>query len=121
MRLFIKRLLSYYPTRLPVGLTEFHKWSQDVVDLCDDLDSVPLESKQFVLSSQFQSLPPAAAYKPKHYFVKILYKAAANQVAAQVFVGIKEAQKQREIEEAAARAASEAETAAQETTAPGVD
>lgn len=90
----IKHLLSYIPHRLPVGMSEFHSWSESIIRLLPSgLENVPDDDKKFVIASAIQRLDPTANYKPKRYFVKLLHKAAASQIAGQIFVEIKEKQK----------------------------
>lgn len=90
----IQRLLSYVPSRLPVGMGEFHTWANSIIRLLPKgLENVPDDDKKFVMASAIQRLDPTSNYKSKIYFVKLLHKAAASQIAGQVFVEIKEKQK----------------------------
>jgi hypothetical protein len=104
MRLIIKRLLSLFPTKLPVGMTEFHKFANEVIELsgkyADD------DSMKFAIASQVMHLGAQTSSAPKNYFVRSLRKAAANQVASQVFQDVKIKQ-----QEAAKQAAAAEETA----------
>jgi hypothetical protein len=90
MKLAIKRLLSYLPSPLPVGLSEFHAWADDIVELSGKFADE--DSLKFAISNNLIHLPHTVAYKPKQYFVRTLRKAAANQVASQVFQDIKQKQ-----------------------------
>lgn len=119
MRLCIKRILSRLPTPLPVGMTEFETWSDSIIELLPKgLEAIPREDKQFVLASSIQHLGQNKNKVPKHYFISLMHKAAASQVAGQVFTNIKEAQKIRQAEELAAAKLAE-ETAKTETSILG--
>lgn len=108
MNLLIKKLLSYLPSRLPVGMTQFQQWSQDIIDLCGPLADE--DSMRFAICSQILHMGAQKDRVPKRYFVASLRKAAANQVASQVFQDVKLRQQEKAQEAAAALA-----TAAQET------
>lgn len=111
LRLLIKNLLSYLSTPLPVGLAEFNKWSDDIIDLSGDF--ADRESMKYAIASNLIHLPHTVSSKPKQYFIRTMRKAAANQVASQVFQDIKF--KQQQAVEAAQTAA-----AILEATATGV-
>lgn len=104
MNLTMKRILSYVPTRLPVGLTEFEAWSQDIVDLTNFADP---DSLRFAIASMVIHLPANTGLISKNHFVRGLRKSAANQVASQVFQDVK--LKQQKLAEAAAELAKAAE------------
>ncbi len=112
MHILIRQLLSYLPTRLPVGMTEFNKWSQDIIDLAGPMADE--DSMRWAIASQVMHQGATSDCIPKRFFVSALRKAAANQVANQVFQDLKIKQQQRA--EAEAKAA--AEQAASETPAP---
>lgn len=95
----LKLVLSYFPSRLPVGMTEFKMWSDEIIALTGPLADP--DSMRFAISSQIMHLAPQRCSVPKRYFVASLRKAAANQVASQVFQDIKirqaeEQEKQRQ-------------------------
>ncbi len=90
MKRLINKLLSYKKTKLPVGLTEFYTWSNSIIDLAGNFADA--DSMTWALASQVQHLDHKVDSIPKDYFVRTLRKAAANQIAAQVFVDIKEKQ-----------------------------
>lgn len=94
MKLLIKRILSYIPSNLPLGVAEFEAWSSSIIELLGPgLESVPKDDMQFVLASAIQHLGQTQSSVPKNHFVRLVRKAAASQVAGQVFVNIKEKQK----------------------------
>ncbi len=83
----VNKLLSYFPTSLPVGLTEFNKWADSIIELSGKFADE--DSMKWAISSQIMHLGPQRSSVPKNYFVQSLRKAAANQVAGQVFQDIK--------------------------------
>lgn len=94
MKRLLSCLLSYIPTALPTGIPEFEVWAAKIIALLPKgLDSVPENDKKFVLASAIQHLPQARARVPNRYFINLLHKAAASQVASQVFLNVKEAQR----------------------------
>lgn len=109
MRKLTKTLLSYLPSPLPVGRAEFETWSNAIIDLAGPYADPA--SMKYALASNVMHMKHDVGSVPKAYFVKVLRKAAANQVASQVFVDIKEAQ--LEAAKAAQEAAKLAEATAQ--------
>ena len=117
MNLILKRLLSYLPSKLPVGVSEFQTWSDSVIELSGEF--ADRDSMKFALASQVIHLGPQKSSVPKNFFVRSMRKAAANQVASQVFQDIK--LKQQLAAEKAALAAKQAEdTANKEAESPDV-
>lgn len=107
----IKRLLSYLPSKLPVGLTQFNTFADSIIELsgqyADD------DSMRFAIASMIIHLPAGKATVPKAFFVNGLRKSAANQVASQVFQDVKTKQA-----EAQAKLKQAEETAKLETSTP---
>lgn len=101
MKLLIKRLLSLLPTKLPVGMTEFDQFSNDIIELSGQY--ADLDSMRFAIASMLIHAPAHSGALSKHYFVVRLRKSACNQVASQVFQTIKSEQdaKQKAASEAA--------------------
>jgi len=95
-----KRLISYFPTQLPVGMTEFNDFANDIVELTGPI--ADKESLIWVASNEIMRMPPGQNRVSKNTFVKLLRKYAANQIAAAKVLEIREAQ------EAKKKAASEA-------------
>jgi len=84
----IKLLLSYIPQRLPVGMAEFETFTDDIIEL-----GVPTkirDSVQWVISSAIQH--SSKTKLSKQHFVQLINKSAANQIASQVFLDIKNRQ-----------------------------
>ncbi len=113
MRLLIKRLLSYVPTLLPVGLTSFYTWADSILELSGQY--ADKESMQFAIASMVIHLPAGKAYCSKNHFVAGLRKSAANQVASQVFQEIKTKMEEKQKAEATAAQQAKAADGQQET------
>lgn len=92
------------PKPLPVGLTEFHAWAERITELAGKFADE--DSMKYALANQVIHLAYDKSEVPDRYFVNCLRKAAANQVASQVFYDIKIKQQE------AAKAAAEAEATA---------
>ena len=116
MSLLIKRALSYFPSKLPVGMSEFNVWSQDIIDLAGPMADD--DSMKFAIASQLMHQGSTSDRIPKRFFVAALRKAAANQVAAQVFQDVKLRQAERQAKEAAEALAA---TTAPESVAQGAE
>lgn len=106
----LKQALSYIPESLPVGLTEFEAFTDDVIELAGPY--ADRDSMQWVISSAIQH--SSKAKLSKQYFVQTLRKSAANQVAGQVFMNIKIKQQAAEAKKAAELAQQAAAPAIQE-------
>jgi len=87
LRLLLTKALSYLPTKLPVGVTEFNKFADDVIALSGQY--ADRDSMRFAIASMLIHAPHDKGSLSKHYFVVRLRKSAANQVASQVFQEIK--------------------------------
>jgi hypothetical protein len=87
MKKLIKLLLSYLPTKLPVGLKEFYTFADDIIELSGPY--ADRDSMTFAIASQLIHLDHLKSAIPKQYFVRSLRKSAANQIASQVFQDIK--------------------------------
>ena len=92
MKLLIKRVLSLFPTRLPVGLTEFELWSDSIIELTGKI--ADRDSMKFAIASMLIHKDASKGRVPKNSFVQGLIKSAANQVASQVFQDIKAKQQE---------------------------
>jgi hypothetical protein len=115
MKLIMKRLLSYLPSKLPVGLPQFDKWASSIIDLsgrfADD------NSMRFVLASELMHSDAKKGSVPKNYFVSRCRKLAANQTAGYILQEIKAAQETMKAAEAAKAAQQLAEATAPTTEA----
>ena len=78
---------SYFPRKFPVGVTEFHAWAERIIALSGKFADE--DSMKWALSSALIHLDSTVAAKSDQYFIALMRKAAANQVASQVFQDIK--------------------------------
>lgn len=115
MKKGLQLVLSYVPRRLPVGMTEFETWSDRIIDATGPL--AERDSMKFALATQIMHLAPQRSSVPDRYFIRSLRKAAANQVASQVFQDIKvrQAELQKAAEEKAKQEAAQAQQSAEVT------
>ena len=90
-----KKVMGLLPTRLPNGLTEFHKWADSFAEIYD-LPTIDQDSIRYVLASKIIHLSETSAFKSKHYFYLILKAAAAKQVASAAFQEIKQKQLEKQ-------------------------
>lgn len=90
MKKYIKYVLSYVPTKLPVGMTEYKAWLSDIVELCGPIADEA--SLKWVISNEVMRLSPGRDTVSKHTFVKLLRKYAANQLAAVTVQELKQEQ-----------------------------
>lgn len=86
-------LLSYFPRPLPTGMTQFETWSNRIISQAGQFADV--DSMKWALASHVMHLDAVKAYVPDQYFIRALRKAAANQIASQVFQDIKNKQAAR--------------------------
>lgn len=98
-----KKLLSYFPTKLPVGLPQFQIWVDDVIELSGQF--ADRTSMEFVLASELLHSDAKKGLVPKNYFVSRCRKLAANQTASYVLQEIKASQAAQKAEEDANKAA----------------
>jgi len=85
---------------LPTGITEFHEWAERIISgvhikSAPGMEQVLMDSQKFALAASFKNLPPSQAFEEDAYFINILRKAAANQVAEQVMQDIRAARDER--------------------------
>jgi len=83
---FFKRVEGFIPTRLPVGLSEYERWTASIIDTYGFPAN---DSIRFSLSVMILHMGSTEAYKPKRYFALSLHKAMANQVVSQVINELK--------------------------------
>lgn len=98
-------LRSYLPRPLPVGLTEFHEWADRIISLSGQFADV--DSMKWALASQVMHLGAQKSSVPDQFFIRSMRKAAANQVASQVFQDIKIKQQEQQKAQAEATAPQE--------------
>ena len=99
LKFILRYILSFLPETLPVGLTEFERWADEV----HMLSGLPIDQNSAHASLANMVLhigPRKSDQRPtdrlsKQWFVHALRKGAANQVASYVFHTIKEAQQEK--------------------------
>ncbi len=91
-----KKIRALFPSKLPVGMTEFEAWSDSIISLYD-LATKDANSVKFTLSTIIMHLGPQTAYKSKFFFYLTLQTAAAKQIAGAAFTKIKEDEKARQL------------------------
>lgn len=79
-----------FASPLPIGITDFNTWADDIVDLYDLPNN---DSIRFTLASIILNVKETEAFKPKHDFFLLIRTAMAKQVASQVFYDLKMKQK----------------------------
>lgn len=87
MRRLLKRILSYYPTAMPITMTQFNTWLDSILELAGPI--ADKDSLEWVISNEIMRLAPGRDRVPKHLFVKLLRKYAANQFAANKVLELK--------------------------------
>ena len=90
MKLLLARILSYFPTKLPVGATQFATWADSIIELSGQF--ADRDSMVFAIASILIHADSRYGALPKRYFVNRLRKSAANQVASQIFQNVKQKQ-----------------------------
>lgn len=84
--------MSYLPSKLPVGVSQFESFANDIIELSGQYADV--DSMRFAIASMIIHADHKHAALPKQYFVTRLRKSAANQVASQIFQDIKTRQEE---------------------------
>lgn len=85
MKLF-RYLRSFLPERLPVGVTEFHKWSDTVIELAGAPNNYTTKG---ALALMIIHQDADRAYRPKQFFVRSLIKSMASEVSHHLFIDFK--------------------------------
>lgn len=67
------------PRPLPMGVTEFHEWSDRII--AGAMVPADTPSLKFALAEMIMHMPPAESHQPDITFIHRLRKGAANQVA----------------------------------------
>ncbi len=106
----VSKALSYLPTPLPIGMSEFDAWATSVIALSRLPDN---DSIRYTLATMIPHQKAERDRIPKALFVSMMHKAAANQIAMGYAYDLKEKQK------AAIEAAKAAEATALNAEASG--
>lgn len=88
----LKQALSYLPTPLPTGMTEFKDWQDEILSLSKVPDN---DSTRFASAVMILHLDATTDRKAKRYFIKALNKSAANEIANSVAMDLKKKQQER--------------------------
>lgn len=102
---FLKLIRNFFPSSLPIGITEFETWAEDIVSTYGFTRSTELNrSYRWILASSMTTLGATAAHKSKFYFYLVIQAASAKEVAGGTMYNIKQEQvaEQKAIREAAA-------------------
>lgn len=83
-----RQIRGLFPTPIPVGMSEFNIWAQNIIDTYP-LPTQDSDSVKFTLTSIIMHLGPSDAYKSSFYFYLRLKAGAAKQIAGAVFYDIK--------------------------------
>lgn len=86
-RLF-NQLLGFFPSPIPVGITEFNAWIDSFFNTYD-LPTKDRDSVAFTVATMIIHSGPTNAYKSKFSFLLALRASAAKQIASQTFQDIK--------------------------------
>lgn len=109
LKKLIQKLLTFFPSRLPIGMTEFESWANSILDSYDFPNN---RSTKFALATMIlhsnnepktfiDFIVGSPAYRSKRYFAIKLFKGASNQIAAAVMEDLKNQQKLEAEKEAA--------------------
>lgn len=86
----IKRIKSFWPERLPQGMTQFKSWVDEIAELSD----LPVNDRlRKVIGVMILQIPPNISMCAKRHIVNRIRKAAANQVAAEAIDLVDEKEK----------------------------
>jgi hypothetical protein len=103
MKQVLNKVMSYFPTPLPLGMTAYKEWTDSVAELIGPITNK--EELNFCIASEVIRLAPDVCSAPKNHFVKRVRAGVAKQIAGAMFTEIKENQKAKQAAEAAKQAA----------------
>lgn len=112
MKLIFKRILALFPTPLPLTVSQYDTWLDEIVELAGPI--ADKDSLEWVISNEVMRLNPGRDKVSKHLFVKLLRKYAANQFAANKVMELKTAQEVRKKQAEEAAKLQQAEDAAKQ-------
>lgn len=93
LKKFLNKIRFFFPSSLPVGMTEFYVWADSIIDAYGLPNN---DSSQFALATMILHLDSTSDSKPKRYFGKAALKSMSNQIAA----GVMQDLKQKQVEKA---------------------
>jgi len=89
----VRLLLAFFPSALPVGMSHFHVWADDIIELYGLEKHAANDSLKFSLATMIMHSGPTDAFKSKFSFLLKLKSAMAKQIAGAHFTEIKLKQK----------------------------
>lgn len=92
LKQLLLQFLGLFPTKLPIGITEFNFWADSFFDIYD-LPTKDKDSVHYALATMIINGGQQMTHRPKYFFYKTLVAGAQRQVAGQVFYDIKTRQK----------------------------
>lgn len=107
MKKLLHKLVHFFPSRLPIGLTEFNTWADDIIDT---YGAPKNDTSKWALATAIMHLDASNAYKPKRYFGKVMIKGMCNQIVYAFMADVK-AKQQADLEAANAAAAEASKSA----------
>lgn len=93
LKKLLKKLIGYYPHKLPSGMTEFDAFVKKVFSIYQVEDG---PSYRNAIATMIMHLPPTTDRTPLSFFGKSLKKAQANQTAYEIIQNIKKAEKEKQ-------------------------
>jgi hypothetical protein len=96
----LNRILSFFPSRTPIGVQEFNKWSDDVIALTDVPNN---RTTKWTLAMLLRTRGDKdnRRYVPKREWANRLHKAAVLEVVHHLMVGYKKEQEEEVLAEQA--------------------
>lgn len=87
--MLFKKKLEY--KALPLNIPQFQEWSERIIAAAQ-LPTKNVETQKFALAGMILQTSPTEFFRPDEYYIGLLRKAAADQLATQV---IQDMQKER--------------------------
>lgn len=103
LKRLVNQVLGLFPSKLPVGVTEFNTWADSIIDTYP-MPTSNRESLRFTLATIIMHQGSQDAYRSKFYFYLTINAAASKQIAGEIFYQIKEEQKRAASEKSDASA-----------------
>ncbi len=88
-KLLVTKFLYLFPSRTPIGMTEFQNWSTSILRTYGWPEN---DSFRFSLAAMVINLGPTVKYRSKYWFGVSLHSAASKQIAGEVFRVLKDKQ-----------------------------
>lgn len=90
LKQFVNKIKSFFPVSLPIGVTEFEAWADDIITLAKLPNN---DSLRFALAAMVTNLKPSVSRVSKNFMVSSVRNAAAKQIASNAMWILKEKQK----------------------------